>query len=371
MATERAGLVGELEVLEEEYEALVARIERAKRTGTANRAALQGMLRESRALAEKLEKLRGRVRGVDGRIGASRGQLVGRINERMKALETELPRARPAQRAEIVAELNRLRSERQSYGAPLPPVPSRSAIRRTVQAAEQARTDSPEELLAAADELQDTEDQLRARMQAIKKRIEDLRTTQLLVRRAKSFAAEERFFEETDRQQPRRLAQGDAPEDRGPQSRPTRGGGAAEEAPLTGSPTAEPGTAPAEAPAMSPQSRDEYAEAAPDSNAGGEFGDSGGAPPVLQPSAPAPQEPGGGGGAGGDPFGSTGSGAVLLESQIDRSPDAGRPASALNDRQVDQRLKALQDEQRRLERQATSLRQKASTLREKARRSLR
>ncbi len=197
---QRGRILKDIERLESKHQRLSARIAELKRDDVSRltiRLALEDLLRQSQELSRELEGLHNQIRGVDNTLSGQRTQLVGGIDRQMEKLEKSLASAKASDRKGIVSELNGLRAQRRSYATPLPSTPSSGEVNDALSLAGQAET--PEELLAAADEIEDTEDQIRRRLDAIGTRLDDLKQSQRLLRRARTFSKEERFFEETDR----------------------------------------------------------------------------------------------------------------------------------------------------------------------------
>ena len=198
---DRQRLLEQLQGLEDEYHGLVRRIEKLKSEGAigtiGGRIELQNLLTRSKSIADELDGLQTKVRALDNRLAGHRSTLVGGIDQRLGQLERSLGSAAPSARGPIVAELNALRKRRAVYTTPLPSAPSAGDVNSALRLAEDAA--HPADLMAAADELQDTEDQLRKRLAAIEGKLGELREARALARRARTFSREERFFEETDR----------------------------------------------------------------------------------------------------------------------------------------------------------------------------
>ena len=201
--SKRQRQVERLERLEDEYRALVSDIEKLKSSGgmttIAGRIELQNLLTKSKALADELDAIQAELRTLDNRLDGQRSTLVSGIDGKVRELERSLGSASPSARAGIVAELNRLRQRRSRFAPAIPAGPSQGDVSSALRLAEEV-ADHPDELMAAADELLDTEDQLRKRLAAIDGKLEELEDARALMRRARTFSREERFFEETDRE---------------------------------------------------------------------------------------------------------------------------------------------------------------------------
>ncbi len=197
---ERQSVMQEITRLEEKHDRLVQRITRMKKdadTGLTARLALEDMLAQSKSLSDELDQLNHRIQALDNTLSGRRSALVGAVDREMRALERSLAKASAAERRKIVKELNALRAQRQTWTKPLPSGPTSGDVSAALSLAGEA--EAPEELLAAADEIEDTEDQLARRMKAIDARIQELKEARRLMRRASEFSREERFFEEVDR----------------------------------------------------------------------------------------------------------------------------------------------------------------------------
>lgn len=354
---ERERLMGELSKIEGQYQKFVADIEKLKRSGQdglKNRRDLEGLLRQSRQVADELESLQGRIRQVDGRLETQRRRMLGAIDERIRELERSIASVPASERGEIVRQLNTLRVERQKYAAPMPPLPDHRRVLEALEMASALDSSHPAELLAAADELEDTEDQVRRRLAAIEARLGELQQARRLSRRAQSFSREESFFEEGDRS--RLIARYD---------RVTRAGadGPREEGEV----------------AVGGDESDDIAFAAPEAapappESAGSSQDEQGFDGVMDGAAPDP-------GVGRDqptaePTGPTAPPpsfedhreTVVFESSVDPSRAVGN--IYFQDANLDRNIEQLEDERKRLERQAGELRNKAEGLRKSAREAL-
>lgn len=197
---ERQSVIQEITRLEEKHKRLVQRITKLKRqndSGLTARLALEDMLAQSKSLSDELGLLSDRIQAIDNTLSARRGALVGAVDREMRGLERSLAKASAAERRKIVGRLNALRAQRQTWAKPLPTGPSTGDVSAALNLAGEA--EAPDELLAAADEIEDTEDQLSRRMKAIDSRIQELKQARRLMRRASEFSREEKFFEEVDR----------------------------------------------------------------------------------------------------------------------------------------------------------------------------
>ncbi len=195
----RRALIDTMTDLESQHQSVIVRITALKQGANTltTRLALEDLLRQSKRLSEALAEQDSQLRVLDQRINTQRSGIVKGLDEQMRGLEATLAKATPAERVQTVKNLNGLRTLRSSFEAPLPVAPTVRDLNAALNLAERA-TD-PEELLAAADELLDSEDQVRRRLTAIDQRLGELKDSKRLTRRASSFSREERFFEETDR----------------------------------------------------------------------------------------------------------------------------------------------------------------------------
>lgn len=195
----RATLIETMTGLESQHQNVIGRITKLKQSANTltTRLALEDLLRQSKKLSEELAENDSRLRVLDKQIGSQRSGIVTGLEEQMRGLEATLAKATTAERAKTVKNLNALRKLRSSFEAPLPAAPTIRDLNAALSLAD--RVSDPDELLAAADELLDSEDQVRRRLTAIDQRLNELKETKRLTRRASSFSREERFFEETDR----------------------------------------------------------------------------------------------------------------------------------------------------------------------------
>ena len=194
--TEARGLRTRQQGLRDELNGLAARIEalKAQRQGKLTPGGeLESALRRSQELSGELTGLAQSVSGADGEVERAHLALHG-------ALSQELTRLRAAwdattdrtQRARLLEQMRSVRSEREAVRAALPAsqVPALDGS---------ARGDDPEDLLAQADALRDTQDKVRQRLQALKARITEVREERDLDRRMNDFLGEESMFDDQDR----------------------------------------------------------------------------------------------------------------------------------------------------------------------------
>ena len=203
--------------LREELNGLAARIEalKAQRQGKLTAGGeLESALRRSQELSGELTGLAQSVSGADGEVERAHLAL-------HTALSQELTRLRSAwdattdrtERARLVEQMRSVRGEREAVRAALPAsqVPALDGA---------ARGDDPEDLLAQADALRDSQDKVRQRLQALKARITEVREERDLDRRMNDFLGEESMFDDQDRRLRMRTVG-----DRGLQVAPTQRGG--------------------------------------------------------------------------------------------------------------------------------------------------
>jgi chromosome segregation ATPase len=311
LSQQRAQTLDRMESLRADYQGLVERIDRLKASGTgelSNRRSVQQLLSQSQEIARRLERLQARVREFDARLKSMRADLVSTIDASVATIEEKLRAADADARDKWVDQLNELRKLRRQYRIPLPEAPNLDEIQATLRMAKQVESGRPDQMQAAADELEDTEDQVRSRLQAVEEKLAQLEQARTLARRAESFRSEEQFFDEASR--PRSVGHHE--------SRSSSGGG---------------------------NSGDEERLGAGDDP---QFGNQEGAnPPPLD------QNPGGGE-----------SSEFVLENEADPGEIAEDDFS--NGSGLERRIKRLRRERQELERQAHRLRQQADTLRSRA-----
>lgn len=350
---ERIDVVNSMRKLEAEHRRIVARIVALKEQGggLTVRLALDELLRDAQRISDQLSSKQDQVRVIDNRLGAHRTQLISAIENSIQNLEIQLRSAPARDRGAIVRELNQLRTQRASYMVSLPEVPSLEDLRAALTLATKA--DSPDELHAVADELQDSEDQLRRRLAAIEARIDDLKKSKRLVRRAQGFSREERFFEETDRE--RTIARYERTTTSGQSSdSPATPQSGSESPNQAGSPE------PTESQNNDPGAFDDVANESLSPSFGSEADpDRGSTPPLSDasdfPSA-APDN-------GNDVFESTES--ILIQTAEDPSRAVDLDGQAANST-LDGQIRTLESEKKRLEKQAEMLKSRANDLRKRA-----
>jgi predicted nucleic acid-binding Zn-ribbon protein len=343
---EREALMGELARIEGQYQKFVGDIEKLKRNradGLRDRRELEGLLRQSRQMADELEALQGRIRQVDGRLESQRRRILGAIDGRIAELERSIGSVPASERAQVVEQLNALKAERRRYAAPMPPLPDHRRVMEALEMASTLDEAHPAELLAAADELEDTEEQVRRRLAAIEERLAELQQARRLSRRASSFAREESFFEEGDRS--RVIARYERVTRAGAEGPVVEGGASAPSSPTRGSDDGSFEAAPAP-----PGAEFDGAPAVGDSSAGGGDFDNAARGPEPIPHSPNFEDR---------------RQTVVHGTDVDPSKAVG--SVHFSDGNLDRNIRQLEEERRRLERQATELRRKADGLRKSAR----
>ncbi|MFB6264637.1 MAG: hypothetical protein ABEL76_13585 [Bradymonadaceae bacterium] len=301
-------------------------------------------MRKSRRLSDRLETRQQTLDALDRRLERFRTALDGHLQERIATLEQKLARADSERRRQLVETLNKLREQQRRYRTTLPEAPAHREISQALKLAERAKGGPPGHRRAAADELLDTREQIRRRLEAVQKRLEELKRRKQLTRRTRAFRGEEAFFDEaaraSDVQASSNASQGrqgtDSPDGDGTDSAPRRGAGAAPKRDDDPSPGR--GRQGFKRPPPSYES-----PAAPDEGAAG-----GGRPE----SGPSSRSAGGRS----SPFAGE-EDAVLLERQSGDSP--GLPDS---DEAIDEKIEKLENEREELRKQVEQLEDKADSL---------
>lgn len=388
---QRESTIEKMRRLERRYEQLVERIDRLKSEGTediANRMSVEQLLSRSRELAEQLESLQKQVSRTDRTLERLRGQIVGRIDQAVATVEGRLREAPRDQRVTLVDQLNELRSIRHRYRAPLPKAPDLSEINETLRMIAEIESGRPDQMQAAADELEDTEDQLRTRLSAVQQKLDKLERSKTLARRARTFRAEESFFDEANR--PRSVghhrAGGSSSEESGGDQQndgaagsPTDGAGGQQDDVASRQPTAGAGGEVEEDQGAGYGGGSGEQPAPPGESRGGGAADPSAGfqrdgqkdrqptdrPEPAQPAPGADDGAGGGdsaGGGGSDPFESP---EFVMENEAD--PSTSVSTNFAGESELENRIQALKEEEERLRRQAERLDEKARELRDRAR----
>ncbi|NOK38914.1 TetR family transcriptional regulator [Corallococcus exercitus] len=203
--------------LRDELNGLAARIEalKAQRQGKLTAGGeLESALRRSQELSGELTGLAQSVSGADGEVERAHLALHGALSQELTRLRAAWDATTDrAERARLVEQMRSVRGERKAVRAALPAsqVPALDGA---------ARGDDPEDLLAQADALRDTQDKVRQRLAALKARITEVREERDLDRRMNDFLGEESMFDDQDRHLRMRTAG-----DRGLLVAPTQRGG--------------------------------------------------------------------------------------------------------------------------------------------------
>ncbi|WP_375743294.1 TetR family transcriptional regulator [Corallococcus interemptor] len=203
--------------LRDELNGLAARIEalKAQRQGKLTAGGeLESALRRSQELSGELTGLAQSVSGADGEVERAHLALHGALSQELTRLRAAWDATTDrAQRARLVEQMRSVRGEREAVRAALPAsqVPALEGA---------ARGDDPEDLLAQADALRDSQDKVRQRLEALKARITEVREERDLDRRMNDFLGEESMFDDQDRRLRLRTVG-----DQGLQVAPTQRGG--------------------------------------------------------------------------------------------------------------------------------------------------
>ncbi|GHG68488.1 TetR family transcriptional regulator [Comamonas sp. JC664] len=195
--SETRALRGQQQTLREELNGLATRIEALK-------AQHRGRLTvgtELEAALRRSQDLSGQLTGLAQAVVAAEGASERAHLALHTALSDELARLRLAwdgttergQRATLLDAMRTLRAEREAVRAALP------ASRVPAMDRASAGGDDPEDLLAQADTLRDTEDKVRERLKALRGRITEVREERDLDRRMNDFLGEESMFDDQDR----------------------------------------------------------------------------------------------------------------------------------------------------------------------------
>ncbi|RKH41908.1 TetR family transcriptional regulator [Corallococcus llansteffanensis] len=182
--------------LRDELNGLAARIEalKAQRQGKLTPGGeLESALRRSQELSGQLTGLAQSVSGAEGEVERAHLALHGALSQELTRLRSAWDATTDrAERARLLEQMRSVRGEREAVRAALPAsqVPALDGA---------ARGDDPEDLLAQADALRDTQDKVRQRLQALKARITEVREERDLDRRMNDFLGEESMFDDQDR----------------------------------------------------------------------------------------------------------------------------------------------------------------------------
>lgn len=194
----------------------IAQLKAASRGSLLRQNELDQALKRSQALSEQLTALSARIAQADA--GATRAQqaVVGALSAELQQLREQFEKTQDRdRRRELITRMRAVRTERERFEAALP--------RTSAPTLSAGASDDPEELLEQADALRDSRDKVNKRLEAVRRRVHELRREQELDERMSEFVKQESLFDEHDR----RLARSgevtavagdfqDAPE-RGPQ----------------------------------------------------------------------------------------------------------------------------------------------------------
>lgn len=354
---QRDALLDRLERLEQEHQRSVRGIENLRESfesGEASRRSLENALRQNMSTVEALEDLQRQLSEVDASREALRRLIVEGIDERRNALEVEIRQAPVVRRMELVNELNELQEQWRHFAAPLPRA-DQNRIDEALELARQVAGLDPRAMLSAADELEDTEEQLLARLEALDNQIARLEQMRRLHRRSRSFGEYHQFFDEDQRGRTiARFEQASSADSNQAQSG-NRGQNGAAGSNGTEQPTFDSGGND-ESEEYFDGNQAENVESAPDPGAGQEEAPSDDdmvgnddVDPFVPDDPFAPEE---------------GSETVTIESQVD--PDDADELTGYSERSLSRDLQRLLQERQTLEEQAEELRRAADELRRRA-----
>lgn len=179
----------ELSVLSSEIETLKTK-ERGK---LFQPSVLTSKLQRSQDLSGVLVEISQKLSVADAELEAAQQAFVEELSGEMRRLRDQFDsKTDRAARREIVAQLRRLRAERDAVRQTLPAnkVPALLDVRPS---------DEPEELLEQADLLRDQEEKLRRDLKAVESRLAERREEVALDKRVQRFLGEESMFDDTDR----------------------------------------------------------------------------------------------------------------------------------------------------------------------------
>jgi hypothetical protein len=248
-------------------------------------------------------------------------------------------------------------------------------------------------MLAMADELQDAETEVRSKLTRVQRQLEDLKKRQRLLRRARAFNREERFFEEGDRGRATvaRVSRDEQRDSQQDSDAPTGVGNNSPEEGASGGSTPPDVTEGAGEPTEQPVASDDASadpdqasppEAGAGNNFDGNFSNGGsgleadrqaGDPGIQDnpgdlstPETPVDADNGSTGGSttgGGDPFAAP-QDTIVVDRQAD--PNVSTRNVELGEAELDARIKSLEKDRDELETQADRLKRRAKRLRERA-----
>ena len=355
---QRSSLMQQVDELEAEHQKFVDDIEKLKdqrERGDASRSDLEDKLRKNHRTVEALEQLQRQMRDLDTEQARLRSRILDDIDTRRRALEDELREADDDERRRLVAELNELQQRRSDYSMPLPET-DRKRVEQALADARKVSDGGPREMMAVADELEDTEQQLTERLEALDDQIRQLEQARAIHRQSRQFGEFDTFFDETDRR--RTIADREQAVQSGDDGDDDDGG----DVDLPPSRLN---------PAEEHQQDEQHGDVDEGMGAGDDY-DPGDAPDDGSDSAHGDpvddtdnfdhydetgQED--------DPFG-TDTESVVIESETD--PETGEDSPYFSERAIEHDLELLEQERESLRKQAEELRQKADELRRDAER---
>ncbi|MBU8899013.1 TetR family transcriptional regulator [Corallococcus sp. H22C18031201] len=185
------------QALREELNGLASRIEtlKAEHQGRlAPGSELETALRRSQELSGTLTGLAQSVSGAETEVERAHLTLHTELSDELSRLRAAWDRtSERTQRTQLLEQMRTVRMEREAVRAALP------ASRVPALNEAPAGGDDPEDLLARADTLRDSQDKARLRLGALRARITEVREERDLDRRMNDFLGEESMFDEHDR----------------------------------------------------------------------------------------------------------------------------------------------------------------------------
>ncbi|RDV38389.1 hypothetical protein DV096_06105 [Bradymonadaceae bacterium TMQ3] len=322
-----------------EYQKSVEHLEKLKAQeaeGQASRRQLEEALRQSHALVEGVRERQIALLTQQAELERARQQLLNALSARRVELEQSVARSSGAEQLALIEQLNAL-SRMQSQVREVAPGVDPERVERVLADARLVQGGHPRDLLAVADELEDTEAQLRERLTTVEARLSELERSRDLMRRARDFSTRERFFEENDRARAIARQEREVAPDERPGGDGTEGMPAVDDA---SDPELQPGA---------PEGDFDPSEGDPGMG-GGDF-DGTGSDPTPEPAPDNGFEPS--------------TERVLIESLVDPQ-EIDQRAPTLSEGQTERSVRALRRERERLEVQVEELRERARQLREEA-----
>lgn len=154
---------------------------------------LDAALKRSQELSGALSELAAQVSGRESTLETTNVALLEALSAELTRLRTQFDRQTDRLvRASLIESMRKVRTERDALRQTLPAtrVPSLESVKPT---------DDPEELLAQADLLRDSEEKLRRDLKVLDTRIAERREEADLDRRVQRFMGEESMFDDGDR----------------------------------------------------------------------------------------------------------------------------------------------------------------------------